>query len=100
MLMRPSGIPLSAVACTVAGNYTTGHIDAERLRSLQATLRAQGVTIIGEPAPARKPAELREAITAAVPDLSEIRTSCTCPWKKAAWWPRARARSRSSTSTP
>lgn len=47
----PSGIPLSAVVRTVAGNYTTGHIDAERLRSLQATLRAQGVTIIGEPAP-------------------------------------------------
>lgn len=46
-----SGIPLSAVAGTVVHNYTTGHVNAERLRALQATLRAQGVTIIGDPAP-------------------------------------------------
>lgn len=46
----PSGVPLSAVADTVAGNYTTGHVNAARLTALQDTLRAQGVTIIGEPA--------------------------------------------------
>lgn len=46
----PSGVPLSAVAGTVAGNYTTGHVNAARLTALQDTLRAQGVTIIGEPA--------------------------------------------------
>ncbi|GAA0832695.1 hypothetical protein [Cupriavidus pauculus] len=46
----PSGIPLSAVAGIVAGNYTTGRVNAARLTALQDTLRAQGVTIIGEPA--------------------------------------------------
>lgn len=46
----PSGVPLSAVADTVASNYTTGHVNAARLTALQDTLRAQGVTIIGEPA--------------------------------------------------
>ncbi|WP_455154816.1 hypothetical protein [Cupriavidus campinensis] len=46
----PSGVPLSAVAGTVADNYTTGHVNAARLMALQDTLRAQGVTIIGEPA--------------------------------------------------
>lgn len=46
----PSGLPLSAVAGTVADNYTTGHVNAARLTALQDTLRAQGVTIIGEPA--------------------------------------------------
>lgn len=46
-----SGVPLSAVAGTVADNYTTGHINAARLTALQDTLRAQGVTIVGEPAP-------------------------------------------------
>jgi len=45
----PSGVPLSAVVGTVADNYTTGHINAARLTALQDTLRAQGVTIIGEP---------------------------------------------------
>lgn len=47
----PSGIPLSAVAGTVTDNYTAGHINAAQLTALQATLRAQGVTIIGEPTP-------------------------------------------------
>lgn len=47
----PSGVALSAVAETVAGNYTACHANAEQLSALQALLRAQGVTIIGEPAP-------------------------------------------------
>ena len=48
----PSGIALSAVAGTIAGNYTSCHADAEQLSTLQATLRDQGVTFIGEvPAP-------------------------------------------------
>ena len=46
----PAGVALSAVASTVAANYTDCHVDAARLTSLQQTLRAQGVTIIGEPA--------------------------------------------------
>jgi hypothetical protein len=45
----PSGVALSAVAGTVAANYTDCHVDAARLSSLQQTLRDQGVTIIGEP---------------------------------------------------
>lgn len=44
----PAGIALSAVASTVAANYTGCHVDAARLTSLQQTLRDQGVTIIGE----------------------------------------------------
>ncbi|MCY1557670.1 hypothetical protein D9M68_945400 [compost metagenome] len=44
----PSGIALSAVTGTIAGNYTSCHADAEQLSALQATLREQGVTIIGE----------------------------------------------------
>ncbi len=44
----PAGIALSAVAGTVAANYTDCHVDAARLTSLQQTLRDQGVTIIGE----------------------------------------------------
>lgn len=48
----PSGIALSTVASTVAGNYTNSHADAAQLSALQQTLREQGVTIIGEePAP-------------------------------------------------
>lgn len=48
----PSGVALSAVGSTVAANYTVSHETAEQLSALQATLRAQGVTIIGEdPAP-------------------------------------------------
>ncbi len=47
----PSGVPLSAVAATVATNYTTGHANAAQLTALQDTLRAQDVTIIAEPAP-------------------------------------------------
>lgn len=43
-----AGVSLSTVAGTVAGNYTAGHANAEQLKALQATLRAQGVTIIGE----------------------------------------------------
>lgn len=46
----PSDVALSAVAGTVAANYTDCHVDAARLTSLQQTLRDQGVTIIGEPA--------------------------------------------------
>ena len=46
----PAGVALSAVASTVAANYTDCHVDAARLTSLQQTLRDQGVTIIGEPA--------------------------------------------------
>ncbi|NWK44873.1 hypothetical protein [Ralstonia pickettii] len=45
----PAGVALSAVANTVAANYTDCHVDAARLSSLQQTLRDQGVTIIGEP---------------------------------------------------
>ena len=45
---RPSGIALSAIAGTVVGNYTECHANAERMTALQATLRAQGVTIIAE----------------------------------------------------
>ena len=44
----PAGVALSAVASTVAANYTDCHLDAARLSSLQQTLRDQGVTIIGE----------------------------------------------------
>ena len=44
----PAGVALSAVASTVAANYTDCHVDAARLSSLQQTLRDQGVTIIGE----------------------------------------------------
>jgi len=44
----PAGVALSAVASTVAANYTDCHADAARLSSLQQTLRDQGVTIIGE----------------------------------------------------
>ena len=44
-----SGLALSAVAGTVASNYTECRANAEQLSALQATLRAQGVTIIGEP---------------------------------------------------
>lgn len=43
-----SGIALSAVASTVAGNYTDSHANSEQLSTLQQTLRDQGVTIIGE----------------------------------------------------
>ena len=46
----PAGVALSAVASTVAANYTDCHVDAARLTSLQQTLRDQGVTVIGEPA--------------------------------------------------
>ena len=46
----PAGVALSAVASTVAANYTDCRVDAARLTSLQQTLRDQGVTIIGEPA--------------------------------------------------
>lgn len=44
----PAGVALSAVASTVAANYTDCHVNAARLSSLQQTLRDQGVTIIGE----------------------------------------------------
>ncbi|MFJ4288758.1 hypothetical protein ACIP1U_03055 [Cupriavidus sp. NPDC089707] len=44
----PSGIALSTVAATVAGNYTSSLADAEQLSALQQILRDQGVTIIGE----------------------------------------------------
>ncbi|MFV8593083.1 hypothetical protein [Ralstonia pseudosolanacearum] len=43
-----SGIALSAVASTVAGNYTDSHANSEQLSTLQQALRDQGVTIIGE----------------------------------------------------
>ena len=46
----PSGVALSAVAETVAGNYTACHANAAQLSALQDLLRAQGATIIGEPA--------------------------------------------------
>lgn len=46
-----SGLTLSAVAATVAGNYTSSNADAEQLSELQAILRRQGATIIGEAAP-------------------------------------------------
>ncbi|MCD9124030.1 hypothetical protein [Cupriavidus sp. UGS-1] len=47
----PSGVALSAVAETVAGNYTDSHANAEQMTSLQEALRKQGVRIIAEPAP-------------------------------------------------
>ena len=43
-----SGVALSAVAATVAANYTDSHANSEQLKALQETLRDQGVTIIGE----------------------------------------------------
>ena len=46
-----SGLALSAVAATVAGNYTSAHADAAQLDELQALLRRQGAVIIAEPAP-------------------------------------------------
>ena len=45
-----SGLALSAVAATVAGNYTDSLANSEQLTRLQQTLRDQGVTIIGDPA--------------------------------------------------
>ena len=42
------GVALSAVASTVAGNYTDSHANSEQLSTLQQALRDQGVTIIGE----------------------------------------------------
>ena len=42
------GVALSAVASTVAGNYTDSLANSEQLKTLQQTLRDQGVTIIGE----------------------------------------------------
>ncbi len=47
----PSGLALSAVAGTVAGNYTDSHANAAQLTELQALLRQQGVTILGDAAP-------------------------------------------------
>lgn len=44
----PSGVALSAVAGTVAANYTDSHANSEQLSALQQALRDQGVTIIGE----------------------------------------------------
>lgn len=43
----PSGLALSAVAGTVAGNYTASLANAEQLTELQALLRSQGAAIIG-----------------------------------------------------
>ncbi len=43
-----SGIALSAVASTIASNYTDSHANSEQLSTLQQALRDQGVTIIGE----------------------------------------------------
>ena len=43
-----SGLALSAVASTIAGNYTDSHANSEQLSTLQQALRDQGVTIIGE----------------------------------------------------
>ena len=43
-----SGVALSAVAGTVAGNYTDSLANSEQLKTLQQALRDQGVTIIGE----------------------------------------------------
>ena len=43
-----SGVALSTVAGTVAGNYTDSHANSAQLMSLHQALRAQGVTIIGE----------------------------------------------------
>lgn len=43
-----SGVALSAVAGTVAGNYTDSHANSAQLMSLQQALRDQGVTIIEE----------------------------------------------------
>ena len=45
-----SGIALSAVASTVASNYTDSHANSEQLSTLQQALRDQGVTTIGESA--------------------------------------------------
>ncbi|MGD7095893.1 hypothetical protein [Ralstonia solanacearum] len=47
----PSGVALSAVAGTVAGNYTDSLANSEQLSTLQQVLRDQGVTVIGEGAP-------------------------------------------------
>lgn len=44
----PSGLALSTITGAIADNYTTCHRNGEQLSALQATLRAQGVTIIGE----------------------------------------------------
>jgi len=44
----PSGVALSAVAGTVAANYTGSHANNEQLSTLQQALRDQGVTVIGE----------------------------------------------------
>ncbi|ASL74673.1 hypothetical protein DOT66_16665 [Ralstonia pseudosolanacearum] len=44
----PSGVALSAVAGTVADNYTDSHANSEQLAHLQQLLRDQGATIIGE----------------------------------------------------
>ncbi|MGA4418658.1 hypothetical protein ACI2UY_00590 [Ralstonia nicotianae] len=44
----PSGVALSAVAGTVADNYTDSHANSEQLTALQQLLRDQGVTVIGE----------------------------------------------------
>jgi len=44
----PSGVALSAITGTVAGNYTDSHANSEQLSTLQQALRDQGVTIIGE----------------------------------------------------
>jgi len=45
----PSGLALSAVASTVAGNYTACGANVEQLSALQQILREQDVTVIGEP---------------------------------------------------
>lgn len=44
----PSGLALSAVAGTIASNYTDSRADAEQLSALQQLLRGQGATVIGE----------------------------------------------------
>lgn len=44
----PSGLALSAIAGTVAGNYTASRANAEQLSALQLLLRDEGVTIVGE----------------------------------------------------
>ncbi|APC68790.1 hypothetical protein [Ralstonia pseudosolanacearum] len=44
----PSGVALSAVAGTVADNYTDSHANSAQLTALQQLLRDQGVTVIGE----------------------------------------------------
>lgn len=45
----PSGIALSTVASTVAGNYATGHETAERLKALQAWVMAQHKAATSKP---------------------------------------------------